>query len=976
MTRAIVLAVAVLMTVPVPALASAGASDSIVADWTKVLLSRDPDAIAAMPSSYPGVGAGDNLALASEVLDAVAAEDAEVRAHVADPAARASAVEMLAKLMFDRAALSKELRTAMRETETAAPPSLEPIAPDLPQAEDLDPVREAVEADARLPATLASVALAIDDVPDVAVAAPRSLDIADLLPLDGIALGNGLVPGSYRIAWQTDRGRGISGNLAPGVPNALDVTGDVYPDFVATLAPAPDLASPLALSNGLLPGLALSLVRVNTGILPAMVVGVVSVDGAPVVAGFDAWSPAVPANARDAPASFLAQVSFSREDGIETAGFAALLTTTKPSLRVLGGLAARDPLAPERVVTLDLSPVPNEIFVTQGVAETATGGTYSMRFEADQKTSLDAQAVERNAAARLTRLESLTAADLEAPFTLTVERNDATGAEAWEWESTSPLADLTYAVETTKFDSAALATPVTWRRAALLLEDVPAGLAVDVPSIGRLELTAGSGLSAIGHELHTFDYARMRETFDRTVARGVPGTVKLGLETPLGRFTGELSDVLSRLETQSAVLERSRGVGDVSRLLFDLSGGVLNFVGIRGETATGGRALALRLLELRGPVAVDFGELPLGLSVTLRLPGPLGPADGLIQVDHHRTALTLSGLPRDLTLSARFDAALVEIGYAASEGIAHARASYTNLLKAGGDVTKEHAYADLKQLPSALTLTLTRVADAPHMRYVASTSTLDVRAFVTEALFDGNVRARALLDVVDLGADFSATLVAEGGKKLLRMASSPATGLLFLEGFLAYRFDGRLNERIDGGFYEVLYGYDIAADVVVKNLRVRIPALSALDVRLEAPNLAVTGRLDSLTLTWDTIELRGPSAAWLQVYAIVLFWRYTIWDWGWSAPSIFNLDFDVTPFQGHWAELYGVDVLWCRFSIEAVPHPHATTRNAITLPALSGDTWYFFLNPIDARGNTLVPHLLAVAYVIWRHGDWRFALDC
>lgn len=970
--------IALLLSAPVGAASAVAERERILDAWVEVLLGRDPDAIAAMPERYPGIGEADRLALAQEVLARVVAQDPEVAAQLGDPALPeperrerlAMAERLLARLMFERAALLRELREdhLAEEPAPAAPPL--PFAP-VGDAAATDALRRAIEGGARLPESLAAMARAPAALPLGALDAPLPA------PLEGL-LGS-LPPGaSFAVCYKSSTAQGCTGALPMLVPAPVDVTGDRVPDVLASLAPVvdPSLEPPGLQSKGL----ALRIDRlpplVRLTALPALVVGVMAFGEHRVLAGYDAWSPGLPPGARDAPGSFFAIAQLEASPAGQEASFVLRVDGAGPALRVLGGTnPPGSVLDPDKFVAADLSPVPSTTHL--GLVAERVGSTthFEFSFEASAPTDLVAQAVEKLAADRVLRVQKLSAGDLDVAFTLSVDRDEDTGAETWDWQATAPLARLEYAAETTRFLDEGLGSPASWRKHALVLEGLPAMLRVEVPGVGQVHVIASALVGSVGHVLHTYDYLQGRETFDSTVARGLAVELRVRGEGARGSVGTEVGAALQRLEVQTASLEQSPAPGSIARLLFDLSEGITNFLGIRGETPTGGRALALRVLEAPKLLQLELGRLDLGLKLRLLLSARLPGAEGIVHVDEHFAALQLSSLPRDIALSGRFAPGVVEFGYTANEGIDRALVSYTNLQRAGGDRTKVHAFAQLAQLPSALSLAVTRQLDAPALRYAASASTLDVRALVDDAVF-GDVRARVLVAVENLGADTSAGLVERAGKRVLRMDSVPRTDLFFLEGLVSFPVAGTLDRVVDGGWYELRYGYDLDAVATLQNLRFRLAGLRWMEAELEQPNVALRGSFAGLTVAWDALELRGPTSAWLRVDIIILWFRINVWNWGWSAPNVFSLNVDITPFHAHWAELVGIDVLWCRLSLDTIPHPHETMRNALSLGAVDGETWYLFLNPLDAKGQRLVPYYLAVGFMVWKYGDWRLALRC
>ncbi|HVM45755.1 MAG TPA: hypothetical protein VM582_07440, partial [Candidatus Thermoplasmatota archaeon] len=552
-------------------------------------------------------------------------------------------------------------------------------------------------------------------------------------------------------------------------------------------------------------------------------------------------------------------------------------------------------------------------------------------------------------------------------------------SETWDWQAAAPVGRLAFEAETHRFADASLAAPTSWRRQSLELEGVPARITVAVPGHGALAVEASGVIGSATQTRHAYDFATLRERYHSISATGVPASVLFAADDVSGAFQSTGS--LGRVAVQSASLDVSPAPGDIGRLLFDLSSVTTNFVGVRGETATSGRVLALQVVNVPESVSFTLGEAARGVDLSLSMSRGLGEVNGIVQVDGRRGTIHLSNIPKTIHLHAQFDAATVRAGYDASSGVNAAQVSFTDLARASSPGVV-HAYVQLLQLPRTVSFALTRAGDAPRLEYSAVTSTADVRALVHEDLFGGDLKARALVSIDDLGASTTLALERVGAQDVLRLVSVPRTERIFVEGFVQQAYKGGTSQHLrnrccwDAFGYDVRYGYDMDATLRVENLRIQLLGVSSLELGLRAPDVSVTGTFTDFTVAWDTLSIIGRSSAWLRVDLVVFWVGINVWNWGWSSATQYNLNVLITRYVDQWGPLASVTVSPCTFSIDVRPYAVETMVNAFRIPGLAGQRQYLFLNPLGSGGQPAVPPWLAAGYMAWRHGEWSLGFRC
>jgi hypothetical protein len=401
---------------------------------------------------------------------------------------------------------------------------------------------------------------------------------------------------------------------------------------------------------------------------------------------------------------------------------------------------------------------------------------------------------------------------------------------------------------------------------------------------------------------------------------------------------------------------------------------------VRRESDVGGDAIAVQLVSVPDAIVFTVMEAARGLGLDLAMSRGLGEVNGIVQSDDRRGILYLSNIPKDITIHADFDAATVRAGYDGSSGINVAKALFTDLSKTS-DPTVVHAYVELLQLPRAVSLEINRAGDAPRLVYNAATSTADVRAFVDEDLFGGDLRARALLWVDDLGAQTTLSLANVNGMQTLRLLSLPQTKTIFLEGFASQRYTGSMSQHLgddcclDSFGYDVWYGYNMAATIAIQNLRLRLTDVSALDFALHAPDLSVSGNFGEFTANWDTISLIGTSAAWLDVDLTVFWVDIDVWDWGWSSGTRYDLDLQIVRYADVWGPLASISISPCHLALNVHPYAVETMTNGFRFTGFTGQRQWLSINPI-AGGQTAIPPWLMQGYMAWTHGGWALDWGC
>lgn len=989
-TRALAVALATIMTSL--AAGSALAADAevdersrIVDAWTEALLSRDAARIQALPGEHPSVSEQDWIDLADIVLTRVMEQDAEARQLFLDPAlakdareaAYADATALLASIMFERDALIARVQAEATANDPLSPPTIAP--PPLPGPANglLSAITQDVEALAAIPEEMLGTIGAIGD------GAPGMVQLTPA-PTPGRLLG--LAPhvpvgADFAVCWRTSTSEGCQ-DVLPVAPVPIDVTGDGLADVLATLSVvAAPASAPVAPSLEVGDAEALFAPQVSLRVerlpqldvlddapLEALIVGMLRIEDRTVFAGYDAYSADVPADARQAPSALTVLASAA---ATATGTDARLFLQTEgagPALRALAGTSSATPWEPERLLALDTSPVPATLLLDLSAWEDEEGAHLASELELDGVTDLVASIHDLSDPGHLA-VARLTADDIGPSLALTVHRGS--DSQAWDWETATPLPRLSYSLDAWRGDA--------WKRETFEMTNVPARIRVDVPGHGSVELEASAVIGAVKHVRYSYDPATLRETYDEVSATQVPVSLAFSASDIEGSFQSAGS--LASLSFQSASVDRAPAPGTVHGLLFDLASITTSFVGVRGVTAVEGQTVAIQLVSVPETLSFRLDDVGRGIDLDLDMSRGLGAIHGVVQIDDQRGLLYLSNLPKAIDIHAQFGRGAATLGYDASSGIQEAKALFTDLSLAQ-DPMAVHAFVQALQLPRALSLSLTRSGEAPKLDYVASASTTDIRAFVSETLFSGDTKARVLLHVDDLGARTNVGLVNEAGRKVLRLVSEPPTELIQLEGFVQQTYVGRLNEHVsddcclDAFGYDVRYGYDISATLVLKDLAVQLRKVSALDLGLGVPDLHVKGTFQDFAVGWDTLSMLGASSAWLDVDLTVLWVDIDVWSWGWSSATQQDVDILVMRYADQWGTLASIGISPCSFRIDTRPALVESQLNGFRLAALQGTTQRLFLNPLDGAGRTLVPAWLVTGYMAWQHGGWSLDLDC
>lgn len=313
------------------------------------------------------------------------------------------------------------------------------------------------------------------------------------------------------------------------------------------------------------------------------------------------------------------------------------------------------------------------------------------------------------------------------------------------------------------------------------------------------------------------------------------------------------------------------------------------------------------------------------------------------------------------------------------------------LFKRVSDISFD-ALAVLYDVPTSVSLTFGKVTfdpsgtdeyTVPGLTYAASASTLDMYAYVGTALFGGDLRARFVANIINLGASTTAGL--DGSTAKIR--SSPATTNIELHawGRIHYlrNFSGCAPSSCPT--FRVQYGgHAGVVPITINDLMVKATNVSSLDVKLGLTS-KVTGSYGSFSFGFQSITVAVDFYGYLQACAEVCVTLV-------STPEIhttFDLTIKWVGATNHEFMWIDYDTPWVVFNtcswtadwnivVYMRPHQHffsGTPANGFTVTAASaeGGAWFLTPNPNGFFGTEIMR--LAQAFTA-DGGGLRVSVEC